>query len=450
MSRLFGTDGVRGVANVEITPELAFQLGYAGAVVLARHATGKPSIIVGTDTRISKDMLQAALVSGITAAGADAHLAGVVPTPCVAYLTRKYGMHAGVVISASHNSFEYNGIKFFSAQGYKLPDDIEDEIEQVVRAGFDQITRPAGTEIGTVYDRSEAAHDYAEHLKRRLSVDLTGLKIAVDCAHGASYAIAPALLSDLGAAVVAVGIEPDGVNINAGCGSTHLELLQNTVRTHRCDLGLAFDGDADRLLVVASNGDIIDGDIIMAIMASDMMAKGTLKHNTLVVTQMSNLGLDIWAKQAGVNVIKTKVGDRYVLEAMLEGGYSLGGEQSGHFIVLEHTTTGDGLLSALHLLNVLVGRHTTIDAARTMVKILPQILKNAKVRNGAQQTVLCDEKIMSAVQNAESTLAGRGRVLVRASGTEPLIRVMLEGEDIIQIRKLADDLISLIAESYGV
>lgn len=450
MSRLFGTDGVRGIVNREITPELAFQLGFAGASVLARHATDKPSVIVGTDTRISKDMLQSALISGITAAGADVHIAGVVPTPCVAYLTRKYRMHAGVVISASHNAFEYNGIKFFSREGYKLPDDIEDEIEDMIHAGFAHNERAAGADIGTVHYRDTAVHDYTEHLKRRLSVDLTGLKIAVDCAHGASHAIAPTLFEDLGAEVIAIGVEPNGININDGCGSTHLELLQNTVRANRCHLGLAFDGDADRLLVVASNGDVIDGDVIMAILAADMMAKGTLPQNTLVVTQMSNLGLDNWAKKAGVSLIKTKVGDRYVLEAMLEGHYGLGGEQSGHFIVLEHTTTGDGLMSALRLLNALVDQHVSIDEARTLVTILPQVLKNAKIKAGMQQTAMNDLRVQEAVAETEKTLTGRGRVLVRASGTEPLIRVMLEGEDIIEIRRLTDRIVDLIVGIYGV
>lgn len=450
MERLFGTDGVRGVANREITPELAFQLGFAGAEVLVRHGSKKPRVIVGTDTRISKDMLQAALVSGITAAGADVHLAGVVPTPCIAYLTRKYEMDAGVVISASHNTFEYNGIKFFSREGHKLPDELEDEIEQLIRQGFSLEARAKGSDIGAVYERPEAAHEYIEHLKRRLSVDLTGYKIAVDCAHGASHAIARELFSDLGAEVVAIGVEPNGVNINDGCGSTHLELLQETVLAEKCNIGLAFDGDADRLLVVSSTGEVIDGDVIMAIIASDMKAKGTLKDNTVVVTQMSNLGLDIWAAKEGLTLVKTKVGDRYVLEAMLAGGYVFGGEQSGHFIVLDHTTTGDGMLSALRLLRALVDGDQSIDEARTIVKILPQILKNAKVRLGTQQTALEDPVFVAAVKETELLLQGRGRVLVRASGTEPLIRVMLEGDDILEIGRLTDHLIEIIKVKYGV
>lgn len=449
MTRLFGTDGVRGVANREITPELAFQLGYAGAKVLARHGSKKPRVIVGTDTRISKDMLQAALVSGITAAGADVHLAGVVPTPCIAYLTRKYGMDAGVVISASHNTFEYNGIKFFSREGYKLPDQLEDEIDELIQAGLKSDQRAIGDAIGAVHSEDNAARDYIEHLKRRLSVDLTGLKIAVDCAHGASHAIAQKLFADLGAEVIAVGIEPNGVNINDGCGSTHLELLQDTVKKERCDIGLAFDGDADRLLVISASGDVIDGDVIMAIIALDMKEKGILKDDTIVVTQMSNLGLDLWAKKEGLTLIKTKVGDRYVLESMLEGGFVFGGEQSGHFIVLEHTTTGDGMLSALRLLRALVDAKKSIDEAQTMITILPQVLKNAKVKSGTQKVALADPEFVEAVKATEATLEGRGRVLVRASGTEPLIRVMLEGDDENEINNLTDHLIEIINEKYG-
>ena len=449
MGRLFGTDGVRGIANEALTPELAFQLGYAGAKVLARHQEEKPAVIIGTDTRISKDMLQAALVAGITAAGADAYLAGVVPTPSIAYLTKKYKMDAGVVISASHNTFEYNGIKFFSKEGYKLPDEIEDEIEALIESGFADTDRAQGLAIGSVHEHPEAIHDYIEHLKRRLSVDLSGLKIAIDCAHGASYAMAPQLFADLGAEVTAIGVNPDGVNINEGCGSTHMALLQQTVREQGLDLGIAFDGDADRMLVVSSDGEIVDGDVIMAILARDMRNKGRLKNNTLVVTQMSNLGLDLWAKANGIGLIKTKGGDRYVLEAMLANGLALGGEQSGHFIVLDHTTTGDGMLSALRLLNALVDGETTIDEAKKMVTILPQVLKNARVKAGMQSIIMEDQELLAAVAATERALAGRGRVLVRASGTEPLIRVMLEGEIISQIESLTDELVALVLRKYG-
>ncbi len=365
MSRLFGTDGVRGIANKELTPDLAFQLGWAGAKVLAGETWHKPIILVGLDTRISCGMLEAALVSGICSAGADVCICGVIPTPGVAYLTRKYKCDAGVIISASHNSYEYNGIKFFSNNGYKLPDDTEDRIEELIRAYDEKADdRPIGSQLGRRIIKQNASHDYTEHLKRRMAVDLSGLKIGLDCANGASAHIAPALFGDLGADVVTVGVEPDGTNINDGCGSTHLDRLRQLVRRESCDIGIAFDGDADRMLAVDENGDPVDGDVIMAIIALDMKMNHQLRDDTLVVTVMSNLGLDIMAAEKGINLVKTKVGDRYVLEEMLRNGYSLGGEQSGHIILLEDSTTGDGMLSALRLLRALTERGQRLSEAR--------------------------------------------------------------------------------------
>ena len=322
MPRLFGTDGVRGIANKELTPDLAFQLGRAGAIVLAGECSHKPVILVGSDTRISCDMLEAALVAGICSAGADALICGIIPTPGVAYLTRKYQCDAGVVISASHNLFEYNGIKFFSSQGYKLPDATEDKIQDLIAnpENYD-IELPVGAGIGRRIERKNAARDYAEHLKRRMSVDLSGFKIALDCANGACAQIAPSLFRDLGAEVVAIGVEPDGVNINANCGSTHLERLSRLVCREGCDLGIAFDGDADRMLAVDEKGVVADGDVIMAIIAMDMKSMGRLRKDTMVATVMSNIGLGIMAAENEIHLVKTKVGDRYVLEEMLRGGF---------------------------------------------------------------------------------------------------------------------------------
>jgi phosphoglucosamine mutase len=453
MARLFGTDGVRGVANQELTPELAFRLGRAGAQVLAGECSHKPVILVGSDTRISCGMLESALVSGICSAGADVLVAGVIPTPGVAYLSRKYKCDAGVVISASHNSYEFNGIKFFSGSGYKLPDATEDKIEWLI-AESDHTgaadNRPLGAALGRRIERQNAAHEYVEHLKRRMAVDLSGLKIALDCANGASAHLAPALFSDLGAEVVAMGINPDGTNINANCGSTHLDPLRQLVRREGCDIGLAFDGDADRMLAIDENGLPVDGDEIMAIIALDMKAQGQLREDTLVVTVMSNLGLDLMAAANGIRLAKTKVGDRYVLEEMLRCGYNLGGEQSGHIILLDHSTTGDGLLSALRLLGALTRQGKRLGKARQIMTVLPQVLRSARVGNDNKSNALADADVCAAIARLEAILDGHGRVLVRSSGTEPIIRVMIEGENIDEISRMAEQLVALIASRYGI
>ncbi|NLK88789.1 MAG: phosphoglucosamine mutase [Clostridiaceae bacterium] len=451
MPRLFGTDGVRGIANKELTPDLAFQLGRAGAIVLAGECSHKPVILVGSDTRISCDMLEAALVAGICSAGADALICGIIPTPGIAYLTRKYQCDAGVVISASHNLFEYNGIKFFSSQGYKLPDATEDKIQDLIAnpQNYD-IEPPVGAGIGRRIVQKNAPRDYVEHLKRRMSVNLSGFKIALDCANGACAQIAPGLFSDLGAEVVAIGVEPDGVNINANCGSTHLERLSQLVRRESCDLGIAFDGDADRMLAVDDQGAVVDGDVIMAIIAKDMQTLGRLRKNTLVVTVMSNLGLDIMAAESDIHLVKTKVGDRYVLEEMLRGGFLIGGEQSGHIILLEESTTGDGMLSALRLLRALKHQGKRLSEARRVMTVLPQVLKNARIPNDVKKEAMADPDILDVIQRLEGQLADRGRILVRASGTEPIIRVMIEGENINLISRMADQLTELIVSRYGI
>lgn len=450
MPRLFGTDGVRGVANKELTPDLAFRLGWAGAIILAGECRHKPVILVGHDARISCGMLESALVAGLCSAGADAFIAGVIPTPGIAYLSRKYKCDAGVMISASHNTYEFNGIKFFSSSGYKLPDDTEDQIEALINA-YDEtsVDRPVGDSIGRRIEKKNASRDYSEHLKRRMSVDLSGMKIGLDCANGACAHIAPGLFADLGADVVSMGIEPDGTNINANCGSLHLDRLRNLVRRESCDIGIAFDGDADRMLAVDENGVFVDGDVIMAIIASDMKELGQLRDDALVVTVMSNLGLDLMAADKGIRLVKTKVGDRYVLEEMLKSGYIIGGEQSGHVILLEHATTGDGMLSALRLLRALTRTGRRLSDARTIMTILPQVQKSAAVPNEKKARALEDQDVREAIQRMEQQLAGRGRVLVRASGTEPIIRVMLEGEEVETITQMAEQLTELIVSRYG-
>lgn len=451
MGRLFGTDGVRGVANKELTPDLAYRLGWAGALVLAGESSHRPMILVGTDTRISCAMLESALVAGICSAGADALVCGVIPTPGVAYLARKYQCDAGVVISASHNAFEFNGIKFFSSQGYKLPDAIEDKIEQYLLE-YDDLSceRPTGAAVGRRIEKKNASRDYAEHLKRRMGVDLSGMKIGLDCANGACAHIAPGLFSDLGADIVAIGIEPDGCNINDNCGSTSLDRLRHMVRRESCDIGIAFDGDADRMLAVDENGVVVDGDGIMAIIALDMKEQAQLRENTIVVTVMSNLGLDIMARNNDLKLAKTKVGDRYVLEEMLRQGFVLGGEQSGHVILLEHSTTGDGMLSALRLLRSLSRWNQRLSEARNVITVLPQVQKSARVPNDKKDKVMEDPDVLAAVAKIEQQLADAGRVLVRASGTEPIIRVMLEGRDQEQIGQMAEQLTELIASRYGI
>lgn len=449
MTRLFGTDGVRGIANRELTPDLAYKLGFAGAKVLAVNADIKPTILIGTDTRISCHMLEAALVAGICSAGADAVLCGVIPTPGVAYLTKKYKYDAGVMISASHNSFEYNGIKFFSANGFKLSDEIEDEIERTVKE-YDiySKSRPVGEEVGTVIRQKDAAHHYVEHLKRRMSVDLTGMRIAIDCANGAASEIAPELFEDLGATIVPMGNQPDGLNINKNCGSTHLEHLSQLVLSEKCDIGLAFDGDADRFLAIDEDGELIDGDAIMSIVAMDMKESGELKSDTIVVTVMSNLGLDIMAKKNGLVLEKTKVGDRYVLEKMIEKDYNIGGEQSGHVILLDHATTGDGILTALSLLKALFRKEQNLKEASKIIRILPQVLLSAKVKNEDKAKVMKFDPLLSAINKYEKKLNGKGRILVRASGTEPIIRVMIEGENEEEISLMARDLVAIIQKNF--
>ncbi len=444
MSRLFGTDGVRGVANKELTPLLAMQLGQAGASVLTKETSHKPTIMVGCDTRISGGMLANALMAGVCSVGANAVYVGVVPTPAVAYLTRKYHMDAGVVISASHNPVEFNGIKFFDANGYKLPDAMEDEIEAIIKNDMQDLTFPTGTGIGSITYQTDAREDYVKHAIKAIPVDLHGMKIVADCAEGASYYTSVEALKALGADVVAIHNKPDGTNINANCGSTHMEELMERVKAEKANVGLAFDGDADRLLAVDEKGNKVDGDQIMGIVGNYLKEQKKLKKDTIVATVMSNLGFFLMGEKQGIHMEQTKVGDRYVLERMRQIGANLGGEQSGHIIFLDENTTGDGLLSALHLLQVLVDTKKPLSELASIMEVLPQALVNAKVPNDKKNSYMDNPQIADAIDALTKKFAGEGRVLIRPSGTEPLVRVMIEGKDQKQIQEEAEKLAALI------
>lgn len=446
MARLFGTDGVRGVANEELTPMLAMQLGQAGACVLTREHDHKPTIMVGCDTRISGDMLANALMAGACSVGANCVYVGVIPTPAVAYLTKKYKVDAGVVISASHNPVEFNGIKFFDGNGFKLPDELEDEIEAMIKNGMQGVKFPIGSGVGKIKYRTDAREEYINHAMRAVNVDLTGLKMVVDCAEGASFYTSVETFRELGGEVVAIHNNPDGTNINANCGSTHMEELQARVVYEKADLGLAFDGDADRLIAVDENGKIVDGDQIMAIVGNHMKVQGKLKKNTIVATIMSNLGFFLMGEKNGIKIEQTKVGDRYVLERMREIGASLGGEQSGHIIFLDENTTGDGLLSALHLLQVLVETGKSLSELSKVMEVLPQALVNASVPNHKKESFMEYPEIAEAIRKLNERFDGEGRVLIRPSGTEPMVRVMIEGKDQKLIDSEAEKLAALIQD----
>lgn len=444
MARLFGTDGVRGVANEELTPLLAMQLGQAGAYVLTRETKHKPTIMVGCDTRISADMLANALMAGACSVGANVVYVGVVPTPAIAYLTQKYKVDAGVVISASHNPVEFNGIKFFNGDGYKLSDELEDEIEALIANQMAGVKFPTGNGVGKIKYRTDAKEEYINHAVQSVPVNLSGLKIVLDCAEGAAFYTSVEAIKDLGAEVVAIHNNPDGTNINANCGSTHIQELIGRVVYEKANIGLAFDGDADRMLAVDENGNMVDGDQIMAIIGNHMKQQGKLKNNTIVATVMSNLGFYLMAEKEGLTIEQTKVGDRYVLERMREIDASLGGEQSGHIIFLEENTTGDGLLSALHLLQVMVETGKPLSELASIMTVMPQALVNAKVANHKKEQYMEYPVIAEAIAKIEEKFAGEGRVLIRPSGTEPKVRVMIEGKDQAVIEKEAKKLAELI------
>lgn len=448
MGRLFGTDGVRGIANDDLTCELAFKLGQAGALVLA-SSVRRPTILIGRDTRISGEMLEAALVAGVCSQGARAVLLGVMPTPGIAYLTRLYEADAGVVISASHNGVEFNGIKFFDSNGYKLPDAIEDQIEALIAGGLDGVSRPTGKAIGRPVHQVNAARRYIEMLKGTAACRLDGLHIVLDCAHGAASKIAPLVFQELGAQVSAFYHEPDGTNINENCGSTDPTRLQELVRELGADAGLALDGDADRLIAVDDRGHLVDGDLILALCATHMKKAGKLTKNTVVGTVMSNMGLEICMKENGIKFVRTKVGDRYVLERMLQDGCSLGGEQSGHVIFLEHNSTGDGILTGIQLMSIVAQEKESLSHLTRIMKPLPQAMVNARIAPGNMEAYTADKEIAARVQRLEAKYKERGRTLIRPSGTEPLVRVMIEGTDLREIEQDAFELARFIEKRIG-
>lgn len=436
MGRLFGTDGARGIAVTELTCELAMNIGRAAAIVLTKQKThkGKARILIGKDTRISSDILESALIAGITSVGADVELLGVVPTPAVAYLVRYYGADAGVMISASHNSVEYNGIKLFSSTGFKLPDDVENEIEALILDTPEKMTLVDGSDVGRVRTMYGAVSEYNEHIQSTVDGKFQGLLVAIDCANGSASATAESLFYKFGAEYVYINNEPDGLNINDKCGSTHIEQLVELVKKRGCDVGFAFDGDADRCLAVDEKGNIIDGDKLIAILSRYMKEMGTLKNNTAVVTVMSNLGFHRFMNENKIETVCTKVGDRYVLEEMLNNGYNIGGEQSGHIIFLDHATTGDGQLTAVQTLELLSKCKRPLSQLVKDIPDFPQLLVNVKITEDKKGLWDKTQKITDIIAQAEQAMGENGRILVRESGTEPLVRVMIEGKDEKEVR----------------
>ncbi len=446
MGRLFGTDGARGVANSELTCELAMKIGRAAAMVLTDDTHQRPRVLIGMDTRISSDMLASSLAAGFCSVGADVLMLGVIPTPAVAYLVKAYQYDAGVMVSASHNPCEYNGIKIFKSDGYKLPDALEEEIEAII---LDDARIPPvkiGGDVGGIHYSTTAVSDYLRHLLSTVDVRFNSMKLAIDCANGAASVTARELFEGLGAECHMLADEPDGVNINDHCGSTHMERLQKYVVENGCEAGLAFDGDADRLLCVDAQGNVIDGDRIIALCARDMKERGVLKKDTAVVTIMTNMGFFRFCEQEGIRCEKTKVGDRYVLENMLKNGYSIGGEQSGHVIFLDHATTGDGQLTALQVLSVMKRTGKSLADLAACMSVYPQVLVNVRVSDFGKVRFPEDEEVQIAIARAEEALGDSGRIVVRVSGTEPLVRVMLEGEDRDQIADLAESVAEVVRE----
>lgn len=446
MRKYFGTDGVRGVANSELTPHLAFALARAAGHILSKKIKkdGKLLAVIGADTRISGDMLKSSLIAGFNSSGMDVIDLGVITTPAVAHLTIKYGADVGVMVSASHNPMEYNGIKFFNSKGYKLDDNIELEIENHLESDFGEIK--THEHLGVIEHNKNGLEDYIDYLGKAVPLDLKGIKIAMDCANGASFEVAPKIFERLGAEVVAINNEPNGININDKCGSTHPESLQKKVVEIGADYGLAYDGDADRLIAVDEKGEIVDGDKIMLLVANHIKKDNNLKNNTLVVTVMSNLGLFAAAKKLGIDLEKTKVGDRYVLENMQQNGHIIGGEQSGHIILLDLATTGDGVLSSLMLSKVIKESGKKLSELATIMDIFPQVLLNVKVEDKYKNTYMEIPEVKEVIEKVENILGDDGRILIRPSGTEPLIRVMLEGKNQDEIQKLAEEIVDIIEE----
>jgi phosphoglucosamine mutase len=449
MRKLFGTDGVRGVANQDpMTSEMALRIGRAAAHVF-RDSSRRHRIVIGKDTRLSGYMIESALTSGLCSMGVDVLLVGPVPTPGIAFLTRSLRADAGVVISASHNPYEDNGIKFFGRDGFKLPDEVEKNMEDLIFSGAIDSIRPTAAEIGKAFRIDDAIGRYNEFVKSSIprGMDFSGLRVVVDSANGAAYKIGPRILIELGADVISLYDQPNGININQGCGSLYPEVISRAVVANSAQIGIAFDGDADRVTLCDEKGTVVDGDAVMAVCALQMMKEGRLRHNTLVATVMSNLGLELAVQKAGGKLLRAAVGDRYVMEKMLEGGYNLGGEQSGHVIFLDHNTTGDGLISALQILAIMRQTGRPLSQLAACMKTYPQTLVNVKVKE--RRDLASIPEIAQRMAEVEKKLDGNGRLLVRYSGTEPKVRVMIEGENERDIRKLAEDLAGIIRDKLG-
>ncbi|SDJ79313.1 phosphoglucosamine mutase [Salimicrobium halophilum] len=446
MGKYFGTDGVRGVANKELTPEFAFKLGRFGGYALTKGQE-KPKVLIGRDTRISGEMFEGALAAGLLSIGAEVMRLGVISTPGVAYLTKAMQAEAGIMISASHNPVEDNGIKFFGSDGFKLTDKQEQEIEELIDAEEDNLPRPSGRDLGQINDYFEGVQKYMQHLKKTVDHDFEGLHIAIDCANGATSSIASHLFADLEAEISSIGSSPDGLNINDGCGSTSPEALQDFVKEKGADVGLAFDGDGDRLIAVDEKGQLVDGDRIMYICAKYMNENHLLDHSTVVSTVMSNLGFYKALEKVGITSDKTAVGDRYVMEEMRKGGYNLGGEQSGHIIFLDHNTTGDGILSALQLVNVMRDTGKPLSELAFEMEKFPQVLKNVKVID--KQAVFTNTRIQEKIEEVENEMGDSGRVLVRPSGTEPLVRIMAEAPTEEECEAYVKRVVDVVQEELG-
>ncbi len=451
MRRYFGTDGIRRIANTELSPELVYKVAKAGAYVLSKHASHSPTILIGRDTRISGTLIESAMVAGFLSYGANVKVLGVLPTPAVAYLTKKLNADASVVISASHNTFEFNGVKYFSNQGMKIPDSLEEEIEEIMDSDRLRELTATNENIGI----SEISLDLVQEYKNFITGifresfsknKLENFRVVIDTANGATYKIADEIFTELGIAHKVINNTPNGININENCGSTHLEGLKKYVVENGYDLGIAYDGDGDRFLAVDENGNIIDGDKMLAIASRYFKQRNELHKDTLVATVMSNLGLKIFAKENDITFKETSVGDRYVLEEMLKNGYNLGGEQSGHIIFLDYNPTGDGILTSLMLLKIIFEEKKKASELGSIVEIFPQVLLNAKVSNEKKYEFEQDEMIKKAIEDVEKEFAGKGRVLIRASGTEPLVRVMIEGKDKEYIQTKAKEIANLIEE----
>ena len=447
MRKYFGTDGIRRIANTELTPELVYKVAKAGAYVLSKHTDHAPTILIGRDTRISGTLIESAMTAGFLSYGANVKLLGVIPTPAVAYLTRKLKADAGVVISASHNTFEFNGIKYFSNKGTKIPDSLEEEIEEVMDSGKIEELTAVSNKIGVSENREDLLDEYVYFFRKNFddifdNLDKKNFKVALDTANGATSVVAEKVFKVLGIPYEIINNTPDGININDNCGSTHLDMLKKYVVDNKLSLGVAYDGDGDRCLAVDENGEEIDGDKIMAIISQYLREKGKLKKDTIVATVMSNLGLHKYARDNGLELLQTKVGDRYVLEQMLKEGFNLGGEQSGHVILLDYNLTGDGILTSLMLITAILEKGQKPSEVASVIKLYPQVLINAKVDSNKKYDYEKDNEIKSAIDKLEKEFAGNGRVLIRPSGTEPLVRVMIEGENqediTVKARKIAD------------